>query len=198
MPDNEKYETGLLLRQVAKGDTDAYRRLFDRYYDLFYSTALMYLKVHETAEDLVQHIFLRIWERRETLAADENPEGYLYILARNEILSVLRKRSLDTRFIEFVGELFADEKDSPEEVLIVKQNREKLEQAIQQLPPQIQQAYRLSKENGLSYKETATAMNLSLNTVRGYISAALQALRATMLNTHLYCFALTISLLLGV
>lgn len=189
------YEIQDLLKRVAKADPLAYKELFERYYDLFYSTALRYLKVHETAEDLVQHIFLKIWEKREALVAVDNPDGYLFIIARNEILSVLRKKSVDTRFIDFVGELFADENDSPEQGLISKQNRVRIEQAIQTLPPQLQQAYRLNKENGLSYKETAQAMDLSLNTVRGYISSAMQSLRESLRKSDLYCLLIPFSMM---
>ncbi|HEX7905504.1 MAG TPA: RNA polymerase sigma-70 factor [Chitinophagaceae bacterium] len=167
-----------LLRKIAlEDDTVAFQQLFTGYYDQLYSTALMYLKVHELAEDVVQQVFLKIWEKRITLEAIEKLSNYLFIIARNEVMNILRKKSNHPAFRNFASELFSDEEYTPEDQLILKQKRALVELAIQKLPPQQQQAYRLTKEKGLSYKEAASVMNLSINTVRGYIASAMQTLK---------------------
>jgi len=166
-----------LLRLVARGDAKAFRRLFEVYYDPMYSTSLMYTKVHELAEDVVQQAFLRIWEKRGTLETIDQFGAYLFIIARNETINILRKQSSHRTYIQHIRELFDTERDTPEEQMIIKQKRALLHLAVENLPPQQRLAYRLSREKGLSYEEIAADMRLSINTVKGHVSAALRSIR---------------------
>jgi RNA polymerase sigma-70 factor (family 1) len=167
-----------LLQQVAAGNIIAFRNLFAAYYDRLYSAALVYCKIHEQAEDVVQQVFMKVWEKRHTLSQVEQPGDYLFIITRNEVLNQLRRNTLHDNYIRHIRELFSEETGSPEEVLVARQKRQIVQQAISQLPPQQQEAFRLSRDQGLSYEEIAATMNLSLSTVKGHMSKALQAVRA--------------------
>jgi RNA polymerase sigma-70 factor (ECF subfamily) len=163
--------------KATEGDKDAFEYLFRRYYDVFYSTALTYLKVRERAEDVVQQVFMKLWEKRAGLTGISSPESYLFIMMRNEVLSVLRQESRRSRYRQRIKELFSEETGTPEQSLINKQKKDILEQAIGQLPPRQREAWRLSRDKGLSYEEIARAMHLALPTVKGHISAALGFIR---------------------
>lgn len=177
------YNERELLKQVAAGDMKSFHQLFAAWYDRLYSAALVYCKVHEQAEDVVQQVFMKLWEKRDTLSRVENPADYLFIITRNEVLNQLRRNTLHDNYKRHIRELFSEEAGSPEEMLINRQRRQIVQQAVSSLPPQQQEAFRLSRDQGLSYDEIATNMQLSLSTVKGHISKALQAIR-TYLQAH--------------
>jgi RNA polymerase sigma-70 factor (family 1) len=169
-------ERQLLLR-ISEGDTNAFRHLFDRYYNVIYSASFRYLKVHELAEDMVQSSFLKIWEKRNSLTHVERFDDYLFRVAHNEMADHFRKHSRRDKHIQRIRELFTEESGSPEELLISKQKRALIADVISNLPPQQQTAYKLSRDEGLSYQEIAERMQLSVNTVKVHISQALKTLK---------------------
>src|SRR3569833_3069290 len=85
-------DTELLLRLVAEGHRPSFTVLYDRYWKKIYATSLHYLKSSEWAQDLVQDIFLKIWIKRSVLPEIDNFESFIFIVARNELVSAIRKR----------------------------------------------------------------------------------------------------------
>lgn len=171
------YNERELLSKISEGDSVAFGDLFDRYYGLIYSVSFKYLKVHELAEDMVQTSFLKIWEKRVTLNRIERFDHFLFRIARNEMTDHFRKNITRDKHREHLRELFEEEAGNPEELLISKQNRKRIADVIRDLTPQQQAAYRLSRDEGLSYQQIADEMGLSVNTVKVHISLALKALR---------------------
>jgi RNA polymerase sigma-70 factor (ECF subfamily) len=178
VPPEPIYNEKDLLLRVAGSDADAFRLLFLRYYGRIYSVAIRYLRVHALAEDVVQQSFLKVWEKRQLLKSVERFDAYLFRIARNDLISLFRKQSSHKRYLQRIGELFDEERNSPEEQLIIKQKRILIQDIISSLPPQQQQAYRMSRDQGLPYEEIAAGMGLSVSTVKGHISAALKTIRA--------------------
>jgi RNA polymerase sigma-70 factor (ECF subfamily) len=166
-----------LLLKIAEGDDDAFKLLFDRYYGLIYSATFRYLKVHELAEDLTQSSFLKIWEKRNSLGHVERFDHYLFRIAHNEMTDHFRKHSRRDKHIQRIREMFEEEYGSPEEILITKQKRTLIADVISNLPQQQQTAYKLSRDEGLSYQEIANRMQLSVNTIKVHISQALKTLK---------------------
>jgi RNA polymerase sigma-70 factor (ECF subfamily) len=171
-----------LLAQIAQGNQDAFAKLYIAFYDKVYSVAMMYLKVHELAEDSTQQVFLKLWEKREALGEVENLNAFIFITARNAIFNSLRKSTRQESYRALlVSEVFLQETGSPEEMLIIKQKAGIIEQVIGGLPERQQQAFRLSRESGLRHKEIAVIMKVSVTTVKEHISNALQNIRNTLL-----------------
>ncbi|HTB26893.1 MAG TPA: RNA polymerase sigma-70 factor [Puia sp.] len=166
-----------LLQKISEGDDTAFRHLFDRYYGQIYTASFRYLKVHELAEDLVQSSFLKIWEKRNQLSHVERFDHYLFRIAHNEMADHFRKHSRRDLHIQRIREMFEEETGSPEELLITKQKRALIADVISNLPPQQQTAYKLSRDEGLSYQEIAERMHLSVNTIKVHISQALKTLK---------------------
>lgn len=177
----ENIDKELLIR-ISKGDERAFARLFSAFYDQLYSVTITYLKVHEHAQDLVQQVFLKVWEKKEKLADVDRIDDYLFIIARNEVMNFFRKESRSERYVQYIKELLRDEAGTPEEQLSLKQKRESIEKAVAQLPEQQKEAWRL-RELGLPQQEIAVRMQISIHTVKGHIAKALQAIRAWVL-TH--------------
>lgn len=166
-----------LFQRISSGDDDAFRKLFTKYYDHVYSIAIRYLKAHELAEDMVQQVFLQVWEKRENLPTINHPGDYLFIIARNQLISLLRKNASHEKYIQYLKQRFNTGVETSELELVEKQNNRLIQQAISKLPPQQQQVYRLSREEGLNYGEIAAAMNITLHTVKWHMREALEGLR---------------------
>ncbi|OQP66330.1 hypothetical protein A3860_12565 [Niastella vici] len=172
----------MLINLLAEGNEAAFRELYLSYFDRIYSAALAYLKVHEQAEDITQQVFLKIWEKRHSLVKVENVENYLFIIARNAIFNQFSRLATQRKNIQYVRELFEEELVNSEEMMIRKQERAILEKAVNQLPTRQQEAYRLSREKGLSYEEIAQVMNISKPTVREYIVNSRHFIRECLLQ----------------
>jgi RNA polymerase sigma-70 factor (ECF subfamily) len=172
-----KHTDSVLLQNVANGDEQAFRQLFEQYADGVYGVAFAYVKSPELAEELVQDIFLKIWLKKEKLPEITGFTDYLFIVARNHILNMLRKKIPQKDFKEHLTAYFADAVITPEQQLLLKESSQLIRSAIGQLPPQQQAVYRLSRQGGLSLEEIAGELQLSRNTVRNHLSRALQHLR---------------------
>lgn len=181
MPIESIHSETELLAQLAKGNEYAFRELYLAYFDRIYSAALAYTKVHEQAEDITQQVFLKIWEKRDSLIKVDNLESYLFIIARNAIFSQFAKLATQQKYFYHIRELFEEESGNPEASLIHKQEKAILERAIEQLSPRQQQAYRLSREKGFSYEEIAQVMNITKPTVREHMVNSMHSIRKFLL-----------------
>lgn len=182
MRKNPLYEEHLLFPLVAEGNREAYTQLFEIYFPYLYEAALAYIKIPVLAEDVVQGVFLKVWEKRTKLATLEKPKDWLFILARNEILNIFRKQAVHRGYVDHIKEIFNQEANSPEELLILRQKDDILKRAVNQLSPQQKKAYLLSREEGLTYEEIGKVMSISKNTVREHISLALKTIRAFLMK----------------
>ena len=177
MQNQSEYNERTWLVQLANGNEKAFDRLVDRYWNKIYSVALTYIKSPSLAEDLVQDVFLKLWQKRETLAAIESLEDYLFIITRNAVISALRKKGPKFPVGDYLSASLPANEFLPEQQLQAKQLEQIINQAIALLPPQQQQALRLSREEGRSHDEIASLMALSKNTVKNHIVRALNFVR---------------------
>ncbi|RPD42157.1 RNA polymerase sigma-70 factor [Chitinophaga barathri] len=185
---NETY----LLHEMAAGNQQALKAIVEAFWPNIYAHALAYLRSPEKAEELTQDVFIAIWEKRSTLPGIENFRGYLFITARNKIISRLREKLGD--------ELTGDEADAaetlyiPDSQLELKELNSLLRQGIAQLPPKRQRVFEMSRLEGKSHAEIAAELNISKDTVSEYITLALNFLRTYLKNNgnhlHIVIFCL--------
>ncbi len=166
---------------IADNDESAFKELFERYFQQLYATMLVYTKNATDAEDIVQSIFLKVWERRGLLHKVDNPESWLFITARNEFLDRFRKLRSEEKYRRHLLTLFADSAASPEEFIIAAQREATVRKAIEALPEKQQQAILLSRRDGLTYDEIAVAMGIARTTVKEHISRALKSIKDYLL-----------------
>ena len=173
--EKHQYDDYALFAQIATGDEAAYRFLFDEYFSLVYGLALQQTKVPELAKDIAQNVFLKVWEKRQTLEKVNGPKAWLLVTTRNEILDSFRKVAVQRSHIQYIKELFQEE---DKDTRLLLQQEALLREAIVSLPPKRRQVYLLSREEGKSYEEIASILNISKNTVKEHIGSALKELRA--------------------
>ncbi len=172
----------LLLHQISEGDEKAFAIIVSRYWNNIYAQALTYVKSSHNAQDIVQEVFIKIWEKRQTLTSIERFDSFLFIISRNHIISELRKKLMNPLDPDLV-DTYKEEGGVPDKVLSFKQMQQHLKTAIDLLPQQQRTAFLLSREAGLSYEAIAAQMDLSRETVKKHIGRALNFLR-TYVRIH--------------
>jgi RNA polymerase sigma-70 factor (ECF subfamily) len=171
-----------LFRRISAGDKDAFSIIFHAYFDPLYSNAFRLLKSEFWAEDVVQLVFTQLWMNRSSLERVDNPSAWLYRMVTNKVRDRMRKQELEIKmqyWLSTNAETFSNEKPS-------SGNREELhlllENAVNALPPQRQEVYRLRYQQDLSYEEIAERLSLSKNTVRNHLAKALEDIRGLLLK----------------
>jgi RNA polymerase sigma-70 factor (ECF subfamily) len=167
-----------LLLRVAKGDELAFRAVYDFYKARFHAAAFKMTRSADDAEEIVQEVFITLWNQRTKVGGAQNPVNYFYKILHNTIYSHFRKLAHERQLKLKVAGNERDADESPvEERLIDKEELEILEAVITQLPPQQQLVYRLSKQQGLTREQIAEKLKISPNTVKNHLAVASEFVR---------------------
>jgi RNA polymerase sigma-70 factor (family 1) len=173
----KKYEESTLLSLLAQNSEYAFQVVFDRYRNVIYKTAMMYVKSPVIAEEIVQDIFLKLWFQRKHLAEIRSLESWLFTLTKNLTLNCLKKIAHEwTAREKWIKENDLSENTTDHKVLNAEY-QQLLQQAISDLSPQQQQVYRLAKEQGLSYDIISKQLSISPLTVKTHMTRALASIR---------------------
>lgn len=177
MPFVQPYNEQELLLRIAAGDQQAYREIFEGYWDKVYAIGLRLTKSPELAKDLAQETFIKIWNNRDKLPAVTNFSAFIFTISRHQVIDHLRKKVFTTGNEEYLVAYFSDDAITPHEKAEYKELEQLLNGAIDNLPPQLQQVFRLSRFEGLSHAEIALRMNITRITSKSYMVRALYAIR---------------------
>lgn len=169
-----------LLQLIAQNDGVAFKSVFDHYWDRIYSMALTYLKSPLFAEDAVQEVFVKLWNNRQQLPGVRKFDSYLFIIARNEIISTLRKKVVHTPFDQYLSNELTEEALLPDQQLNFKEFQTLIDDAIGKLPSQQQRVYRMSRQEGMSQEQIAHELDISISTIKGHMTKALQSIRTQL------------------
>ncbi len=181
-----------LLQRIAQGDEAAFRIIFDHYKERFYAAAIKMTRSADTAEEIVQEVFITLWLRRGVLASVETPASYLFAIVYNNIYAHFKKLAVEKKMKQGVCLRISDTECPTEDRLIDKENQQLLQSLIQQLPPQQQSVYKLSKLEGLSRGEIAERLHISPNTVKNHLQEAVKFIRVHFSKTISLLFSLLI------
>lgn len=176
----ELYTDDLLLERLKAGDEHALKLLFSKYYAPLYRFAREILKEKLAAEDAVQDVMLKVWERRSSIHITTALKSYLYMAVKNHCLNQLkiagRKNWLEEGMED--DERFAI--NNVAEQLHAKTLEQKIHQVIESLPPKCALIFKMSRFEGKSYKEMADELDLSVKTIENQMGKALQILRENL------------------
>ncbi len=170
----EKTDTELAIL-LTLNDEAAFSELYVRYKDKLY-----YFCLHSTEEanDIVQEIFIRIWESRNFINPDLSFSSFLYTMARNRILNYFRDIDIDEKVKEILATQKVTEEEAIDSKIIYTEYQVILQNAISQLPPQRRKIFNMSRIESMSHKEIAAELGISVNTVQEHISEALKFIKA--------------------
>lgn len=180
--------------QILSGDRNALELLFHRYYDDLYRYAVSFCGRPDMAEDHIQKLFLKIWQRRDTLDEVSGVKTYLWTSLRRSMIDAFRKEKTEAQYLGRVSKQRSGVQLDPEELIIHEEigtiRRRALEKAIDELSPRQQEVVYLKFYDGMSYKEIEQIMSISYQTSRNYICQALQSLKQMLkpeVMTSLLC-----------
>lgn len=163
-----------LAVDIKAGDKKAFTRLYNQYADQLYHTAYNILRNREVCEDVVQEVFIKLWDKHQTLEI-RHIKAYLYAAVRNGVLMVIRNGKVNVSVAEL--EALAGP-DSPLDHVLQKELIHSLEREISTLPKKCREIFCLSRKEGLSNKEIADSLKISVKTVENQLTIALRRLRA--------------------
>lgn len=178
-----------LFSRIAMDDTLAFRKLFDRYYQPLLSNALHLLKSEFWAEEVVQDVLLHVWEKRGALSEIDNPRGWLYRVVANKCLDKIKHQEVELKAQYFIHKLSIDkQKIDPAESHDYNLLQQLIHDAVQLLTSQQKAVYLLQQEEGLSYKEIGSRLEISPNTVRNHLIKAFGIVRNYVLSHGEFLF----------
>ena len=173
----QSYTEKELLERIAEGDEEAYKLVFDRYWNKIYQVALSFLKVPDHAQDAVQQVFIKLWEKRSKLPEVENLDAWLFIMARNTIINSLERIVSSRKGVQQIKDVIPENYLTPSGMLEYKQVSAIIQDAVNRLPPQQALVFRLSRELGLTYAQIAERLQIAPATVKSHIIRALNSVR---------------------
>jgi RNA polymerase sigma-70 factor (family 1) len=165
-----------LLQRIARGDEMAFRQVYLHYFRRLYKFAYAIVKTREPAEDIVEDVFVHVWQLREGASAIRNLRVYLYTAAKNSALNYLSQKARQSIKEPFdhihIG--FEGDGGTPEQILISAEIHRKIQTAVEALPPRCKMIFKLVREDGLRYKEIAEILNISVNTIDVQMAIAIK------------------------
>lgn len=171
----------LIWNKIKAGDKQAFKLFFDKYYSSFCLYANSILDDLELSQDIVSDCFVRIWERKDKILIKTSIEKYLLLSVRNSIYSYLRSprsRTVDINLIiERLENTPVEEYDIDKEETI-----QRVYKLIEELPEQRRRVLEMATFKGMSYKDIAEKLNISVNTVKTQLSRAYRFLREKLMN----------------
>jgi RNA polymerase sigma-70 factor, ECF subfamily len=173
LPENDKEFSSLLKR----GEKKAFVVLFENYSQKIFRFANAYLKCREDAEEVVQEVFIKIWERRGEIKEDLSLNSFLFTIAYNITLNIIRKRKNGVKAIAMHVQKSPKSHEHVEQELLDAEYAESARVAIAALPPQRRRIYTLSREHHLTYKEIGEQLHISPRTVEVHMLQALKDIR---------------------
>ena len=175
------YIRRLLSAIALNNDQAAYKELFLLLHGRLKQFAYSILKSSEEAEELVSDVFIRIWQKKDQLTTIESPIFYFYTTAKNLALNRLKKQKREASlsaedWLVQMNSIYFD----PEQLMMTEEMVRQIKKAVNDLPPRCRLIFKLIKEDGLKYKETAELLHLSVKTVEAQMAIALRRIAKCM------------------
>jgi RNA polymerase sigma-70 factor (family 1) len=195
MTDNE------LLVKIKEGELSAFQELYLQYYVPLCVYAKQYTKTKEVAEEVVQDLFLHIWEQKGQLRITVSLKAYLFTAIRNQCLNHLKHLQVVNGYSEYYTQLLNNAQDyytlsqeTGDSILIANELEKSLNEAIDSLPEHCRKIFIMSRFEGIKHQDIADKLGITLHTVHKQISIALDKLRTALkiyLSTLPFAFLLS-------
>lgn len=184
------YENDHLVSRLKEGDKDAFDKLFAIFGKKLYYFSLKYVNVKEEAEEIVQEVFLKIWEHRDRLDEHLSFNAYVIKIAKNLIFNKAQKKVNEHAYLEYYTAHTTNINTDTESHIIYADLEAHANQEIERLPPKRKQIFLLSRKIGLSNQEISKQLNISKSTVENQINKALKSLKEYLYLQDIYPYLL--------
>jgi len=177
---NSKEEKNI-FKEISNNNEIAFEKLFHAYYGHLCLFASRIIKNNDSAEEIVQDFFVILWEKRNQLSIETSVKSYLFTSVKNLCLNFIQHRKIIHSHEKSV--LFnTKNKQADEDYFTEIYLAEKIEESIQSLPEKRRIIFKMSREDGLKYREIAKKLNISIKTVEAQMGLAIKSLRNKLKN----------------
>jgi len=180
----EKHDDQCLVQLLQEGNVVAFDSLFEIYSPKLFGFALKYLKNEIDSEELVQEVFVQIWEHHQSLKSELSFKSYLFTIALNLIRKHFNKRAISLRYLESLQNYAETEETQKIEDGNYESILHQIGLIIEKMPPRRREIFVKSKLEGKSSKEIADELNISDGTVDNQVSEGLKFIRFKLKNEN--------------
>ena len=174
-----------LINALHQDDIFAFNELFHKYSQKIYNFTIKHIHQEEDIKDIVQDVFITIWNRRKDIDAKQSFNGYLFTITFNAIRKYFRNRATDKKVVEGWLKNQKIFSDVTKQTVEFRSLNERANKIIDELPPKRKTVFLLSREQGLKSHEIAQEMNISKKTVENHLNLALRHLREKLIEETL-------------
>lgn len=185
MKENTPFIEKKLVSKLKKGNMIAFDHLFHRYSNRLFYFALGYLKSEADAEEIVQEVFAKVWEKRSSLKEELSFKAYLFTIAFNAIQKLFIKKSRQQEYCSSYQGSSPEEDHTTSELVDYHSLLGYVDQLVEELPPRRKEVFIKSRKEGLSTKEIAEQMEISPKTVENQLTEALKYLKKNLGQEYL-------------
>ncbi|MBN8673965.1 MAG: RNA polymerase sigma-70 factor [Chitinophagales bacterium] len=171
-----------LTAQLAKRDSSAFEEVFKTYFKNLHAYACTILKDEADAEEAVQQVFFKLWERAEHLSFSGSVAAYLYRAVHNQCLNQLKHQKVKANHQLHVAYSMKNESVNGPVKMISKELEQKIREALNELPEQCRTVFQLSRFEEMKYREIADHLDISIKTVENQMGKALKQLRLKLVD----------------
>lgn len=170
----------IALQKLANNDKKALEELFNHYYPRLYNYSKSFLKLEEGIDDILQDVFIKIWNNRTNIYSSASFNPFIFTVTRNLLLNELRNRLNNQKLKENVLKLSLPEEYNSFEKMEYSELKSMVEQIVNNLPEKQQEVFILSRNQGLSHKEIADKLNISAKTVEYHIAQSTATIKSKL------------------
>jgi RNA polymerase sigma-70 factor (ECF subfamily) len=197
MPEGKINTDEALVREIKLGDEKAFQLIYENYCRQLIRFAASYLPDISDAEEIVQNVFVELWEKREQLDPEHFVKNYLYKVTVNKAYNHLKRKVVERKYLQCLDVLEASTVNEAEKKIYREELAGAINQLLSQLPEQQRNIFHLSRWEGLSNKEIAERLQISVRTVENQVYRAVKYIRENIKPDHLIVFLITELMLLN-
>ncbi len=170
----------VLVSKLKSGDNSAFSTIFSAYYRDLVLFAARFTRNQENAEEIVQDIFVKLWENHESLKIDISLKSFLLKSIQNKCIDMIRHRKIKDIHVSYVLENQTLYECDTDNYVLFSDLKEQIDKTLDRLPDELSGVFRMSRYKGLKYDEIAGILNVSVRTIEVRIAKALNVLRAEL------------------
>jgi RNA polymerase sigma-70 factor (family 1) len=182
--ENSPYDERELLSQLRLGSEQAFEKIYKQYSARLYGNLLRLVKSDIEAQEILQDVFLKIWNSKKHINTEKSFRSWLFKIAENKVYDFFRKAARDKKKVAGLMSIASSVYLSVDELLKIDEKAAFLQKAIESLPPQRQQIFRFCKLEGKSYKEVSELLKISVSTISDHVVKATKTIRIYSQNNE--------------